>query len=203
MTVLQELRETRIWYYTAFPTCPFVGITTAGTIIPRLVGHQYVHIIDLGQTMIPQWPAVIRLLACQPRCLSGAPLHFRFTYVDTTYLVAPGRNELKAVRAGPEVGRMLQKVAEAAGVSFSFELVDLDDDSWHLLYRVKRDPAAAVVVCCPLELMFHFSDSADNCHSRFQLFTVRHCLGLLCYLVPGEGPTLIDLQPGHLASFFR
>lgn len=71
---MQELIDARKWYYTGSPVCPFACIAARHMIFPTLLGRRSVHLINMGEALIPQWPYWMEHLASwgTPGAASGA-----------------------------------------------------------------------------------------------------------------------------------
>jgi len=121
--VVQEVDQARIWYLGAYPLVAFTGVVVTGTILGKLLGKRTVHVVAMGQTMMPQWGTSCGFLAEQP----GQPLrHFRLTWLDTTLMAHPGPT--REVEHGPD-GEAPVAAPEGGGrghgVGFGYEHVAL------------------------------------------------------------------------------
>lgn len=134
----------------AFPLVAFTGVVVTGMLLGKLMGKRTVHVIAMGQTMMPQWAYVLRLLAEQP----GQPLrHFRLTWVDTTLMINPGLAEIDTVQMGMLMSQRLKAAAKSMGVGFGYEHVALGPDNLSLLYDVRRRAQDTVVFATTFDLL--------------------------------------------------
>lgn len=146
----------RVWFMKSFPMFGFAGVAVTGMILGKLLGRRSIHIIDMGQGMTAQWPYFFRLLAQQP----GQPLkQIRFTWLDSMFLMNPGHTSYNATESGLTLSRGLQRVAEAAGIGFTFQHVTVDRRSMQVLYEVRRRAQDTLVVTASLNLMHYPGDA--------------------------------------------
>jgi len=60
--LVQDLENARMWYYTACPFIPMAILAFHGLMLPKLVGMARVHVVNIGEIMLPQFPGLMRLL---------------------------------------------------------------------------------------------------------------------------------------------
>lgn len=175
--LLQELDVALLWFMKSCPMLAFAGVAITGMILGKLVGKGNIHIVDMGQGMTTQWPYLFRLLAQQP----GKPLkNIRFTWLDSMLLMNPWHTTSKATESGSMISRGLQRVAEAAGIGFTFEHVAVDRRSMQVLYEVPRRPQDTLVVTASFDLMLYPGEATAGARRQLLLEVqdtrVQYCM---------------------------
>lgn len=175
---LQELIEARKWYCRSSPLAAFGSLAITGSILPTLMGKSSVHIIDVGATMMFQWPTVVKMLAA-----SGVPQkggggfpgaggcvgagvargvqslkRLRITQVNVMPLAFPGRADYKTMASPPEAIAALYSAASSLGVELTIARVVLDDSNLEALDRIERGEDEVVAFTCAYDFKFMADD---------------------------------------------
>lgn len=146
----------------------FTCVVVTGMILGKLMGKRTVHVVAMGQTMMPQWGYVLRVLAEQP----GQPLrHFRLTWVDTTLMLNDGPGEIDTAQMGMLMSQRLMSTAETLGVGFGFEHVALGRDNLSLLFDVRRRAHDTLVFATTFDLL-RYPTQGDQATMRMQVLEV-------------------------------
>lgn len=154
---MQEVAEASRWFVEAGPLVPFYANVQAGVLFQHLAGKGRVHVVDLGTAMVSRWNLVFDLITAHP---GSAPGHLHLTLLDLTPLLHPRRRSMKSFLSKKWYFDSLHQEAEAAGVLFSLEKIDLQDyDIRGLLSNVRRRGSAETVIVCTSFHLMHVPDA--------------------------------------------
>lgn len=112
--------------------------------MPKLVGKRRVHIVSIGDNLLPFLPILVRLLASQSRQPRLKAL--RMTTVSYFKLMRRYGKTIGALRDPSRAARVLFAVAADAGLEFEYQGVEMEDDSMELLRDVETREGEPVAV---------------------------------------------------------
>lgn len=158
------------------PYVPFGHFIANSVILEAIEGEEIVHVIDIGLTEGPQWPAFIHGLATRP---GGPPKLLRITGIG-------------AFESQPEeIGKVLREKAAAASLNFEFKAVHQPLEN---IAEVELDLRDGEIVVVNSVLRLHCVVK----ESRGSLNTVLHAIHGLSPKVL----TLVEQDANHNGPFF-